>query len=454
MALYNMNPNPSTKLGTNDEYMRTQTNLIKDNGDAPSGKRMIDPRLPKKFKFHFGGQSGWVVLPKGRIVSIDPGTNRKAFDDGMYYNMITLANGGVDVSEANDDPADEATTYTRVANVPVGVSNLNVYQDLDDQFAGNVPGFVTRNTINLPYFTLKGDAEKTEWGSAYGTLKPGDWVKSDANGRFVKWEEHKSREQIFTGDGTAVEFTVDYAIFPEATVVALVDGSEVTIDNISYASGKVTLAAAPDDGAEVKIEYKSVIGDSIKQRVGQITQVDENLVPAGWLKWVMPEGEYVNPTGFRAQDLTDEGYPYDPQYMEGFADKSLRATGIPGLTDGSNIKVPYAGKPLGTIPENMDAGENFNFRVLQEDTPIVPGTVVVYFDDGTNGPVDVTDDVVRHIDNEVGLIMIELDETYATDSNTSYEVTVDFQATHQLPGMPSNIDFDGVAGSVDILLQL
>lgn len=61
----------------------------------------------------------------------------------------------------------------------------------------------------------------------------------------------------------------------------------------------------------------------------------------------MPEG-YDQPEspdlGYLASHLTDEGYPYDASYRDGYDAEKYRATGIPGLTDGMNYKKEYKGE--------------------------------------------------------------------------------------------------------------
>lgn len=461
MALYENQEKvkPDAYTGDSDELTKTNTNLIKDKGDAPSGKKMIDPRLPKLTKFHFGGQSGWVTLPKGRIVSIDPSKVRKSFDDEKTYNVITMANGGVDVSETNDDPQADSDSYIRVANKPVGVASMNVYQDLDDRFAGNLPGFVTRNTINLPYFEKREDAEGTIWGSAYGSdLKAGDKVKSDENGRFVKWEEHKTRTQVFSGDGSKTTFQVDFSIFPEGAIeVEDTDaGSTISVDSVVYATGEITLSSAPNSATDnVEITYKSVAGDDLSQIVGQVVNVDTNMRPAGWLKWVMPEDNYNEPTGIQPYELTTDGYPYDPAYMEGYGE-DLFPTGIPGLTDGSEIIVNESDVSIGTIPADQEAGETFYMHVPEKYEPVLEdGNAVLKFTDDSGTTTDVTSECLERIEGEAGLFVVTLSSDYNTaDNATEYDVTVDFNRNHAYPGMPSHINFDGVLGSIDILLQL
>ena len=72
MALYPQD-NKTKIIKRQMRYTRTQTKLVKDQGDAPSSRVMVDPSLPRLFKFHFGGQlDNWVVIPKGRIVALVP----------------------------------------------------------------------------------------------------------------------------------------------------------------------------------------------------------------------------------------------------------------------------------------------------------------------------------------------------------------------------------------------
>ena len=455
MALFPQDNKTKIIKSTKERYTRTQTKLVKDQGDSPSTRLMVDPKLPRLFQYHFGGQiDNWVVIPKGRIVAVVPDRERKSFDDNMYYNMLTIANGGVDVVERDDSPeAKEGDTYVRTANKPVGVSSLNIYQDIDDTFKGNIPAFITRNTINVPYFLRREDAEKTEWGSAYGDLKPGDKVKSDENGRFVKWEEFKEKMEVFSGDGENKVFHVRTAIHPDVEIedlVVKVDGVRVEVASIKHVLGEVELTSAPAAGTDnIEIVYKSVMGDDIDQKVGTVIAVDRNLIPAGWLKYVMPEG-YDQPEspdlGYLASHLTDEGYPYDASYRDGYDAEKYRATGIPGLTDGMNYKKEYKGELLGTIQAGIQAGEKYTFRVLKEHTPMVEGSYKVHVEGMEEG----VDFEVDFVDPVSGLVIVKL----LKNTTATAQVTIDFMAVHQVPGMPSNLDFEGVEGSVDILLQL
>ena len=467
MALYTNNPESELiPAQDGDEYKRTHTKMVVDNGDAPSGKWLADPRLPKLFKYQFGGQNGYVTIPKGRIVALAPDKEFKDFEDNKYYNALTIANGGEDVTERNDNPElDEpgSENYTRVANKPVGVAQLNVYKNHEDSFKGNNPSFITRNTINLPYFLDQSEAEKMDWGSAYGNnLKPGDKVMSDENGRFVKWEENQVRKEVFSGDGSQSQFQVKAAIHPDVepadiTVIDTETDTKMTVNTISHTTGDIQLNSAPNAGTDnVEVTYTSILSDDLEQKVGQIVNIDRNMIPAGWLQWVqteqpLPNGEEEDPTGFEAKHLDDkEGYPYDKQYRDGYADDETRPTGIEGLTDGSALTKEIADEQLGEIPSASETGDRYNFHTIH--TPMVDGTLKIELKDSTGTVVadSDTNDLVDFVNEEEGLVILELDFDPAQD----LDVVATYDATGQYPGLPSNLNWEGVAGSVDVLLQL
>lgn len=470
MALYRDLPGAQSNLKPakdGDEYLRTHTKMVVDNGDAPSGKKLVDPRLPKLFKYQFGGQNGYITIPKGRIVSLVPDREFKNFDDNKYYNALTIANGGVDVEERNDDPKlDEPGTedYTRVANKPVGVAFLNVYQDIDNSFKGNIPSFITRNTINLPYFLERKEAEKLDWGSIYGNdLKPGDRVKPDENGRFVKWNENAVRMDVFDGDGSTDTFQLRTAINPdldkeEITVVDVDAEQLIDVESVVYSTGEITLASAPTNGDEnVEVIYESVLSDSSEQKVGTVININRELIPAGWLQWVStesprPNGEEEKLSGYGAQHLDeDQGFPYDPQYREGIGNDNCELNGIEGLTDGSALTKSFEDEKVGEILSTAEVGEKYSVRTLS--TPIIRDTVEVKLVQDDSTVVDTSetnDDLIDFMNCDEGLIIVKVTDALAED----VEVLVDYDATGQYPGMPSNINWEGVAGSADILLQL
>ena len=322
---------------TPDRQLRTNTKLVHTGTESPGDKWLADPRLPKQFQYHFGGP-GWVTIPKGKIVATVPDRQFKEFESGKYYTGLTIANGGVDVEELDQERVDmgeAGATYTRVANKPVGVAHMNIYQKIDDQMYGNIPGFIRTNQyIELPYIPAEEDAKEMKWGHATGELKPGDFVKPGSNGEFVKWTP-ESYSLVMTG-------------------------------------GEPSLAKT---------------GDSIEQRVGQVLAIETNMPPEGWLQMLMWDEKSIYNTrpwlgagtddmrsGLGPKDIEKHGmYPYDPSYRDGFPFNApfgtpYSFTGIPGLTDGSNIVTEFT-EEIGEVPPGLESGVEYYLRVRRR--PIV-----------------------------------------------------------------------------------
>lgn len=460
MALYNdprygLNTGFEIDKGAADDVMRTQTRLVVSEG-RHSEKWLVDPRLKGLFKYQFGG-SGYVVIPKGRIVAL--ATNGGPNNDGrfngylsrMLFNALTIANGGADVSELDKN----GNSYTRSANRPLGVAPYNIYEQAADATADVLPDAIIRDYIELPYFAAKADAENIHFGSAYGALKAGDLVTSDANGRFVKFSEYKQKVQNFTvtpDAGGAATVYVDQPIKDAGSVSAEVtlvsDGSAVAsaaIDDVKLASGQVSFTGLGTDPVNIEVTYTSAIPSGYDQVLGKVLAVDTNLPPEGWLKWVqwtladLKQDAAYNKTGFRLDDIVN-GYPYDPSFVGNIYSSADGPMGIPGLTDGSNIEVEYTLEKIGAIQPGIAANTVHHFRLLHR--PAVAGTIHIFI-----GGVEVTPD---YVDPVSGLVVVKNPQQYAGVT----DVTATYKATGQIPGLPTNWDFKGAVGAVRILLSL
>jgi hypothetical protein len=164
----------------------------------------------------------WIVVQKGTIVSST--STVLGVTGATAIGLVVPANGGadtVDTYTVNDqnaavrDPNGNLVTagqnYTRVANVPIGLAQSDMFQDIHGRFLNyeNQPEALTllcERTIEIPYFTYAqtgavspADAiarMKSKIGTlAYGNVANGSadlvnssWVMSDPNGRFVKWD--------------------------------------------------------------------------------------------------------------------------------------------------------------------------------------------------------------------------------------------------------------------------
>lgn len=214
--------------GHEDRINRTNMNLSTSEHDVPNIKWELDRRLPVLFRYGYAIGYNQLVMPKGRIVGIDPHMNQLDFDMKKSYNVLTLANGGSVVKLKADKktwetvsgqyiagvaggenvyvssgivPTEVITTDANTgkvsvdgvvrndyitANRPIGIIQRNEYTRDDDAFNGMQPGAVlTDAMVELPLFALKDKAEVNPWGSIYGNILPGDLLKSDENGRFV-----------------------------------------------------------------------------------------------------------------------------------------------------------------------------------------------------------------------------------------------------------------------------
>lgn len=397
---------------TATEEKRTRNRLvISDEIVQCADKWLTEPRLPKQFKYQFGGDSGWVVVPKGKIVSITPDRQFKEFESQKMYNAITIANGGVDVVEDNQVEIDRGSkrpsdlTYTRVANIPVGVAPFPFYQKVDDRFHGNIPNFLRRSYIEVPWIKDDAAADKCKHGHARGAgLRPNDFLKSDEHGNFVKWDPKN---------------------------------------------------------------------DCITQRVAQILRLEENMPPEGWLEWVFQHetfairpwldryGKDTNTSGFRAEDLDFNGFPYHSDFRDGFPRKrpfgnQYGPEPVEGLHDGSRIESPVVDEHVGIIPPELTEGQFLYFRV--KDTPVVlvqneQGRESVTLLVRKEGFEDVNiSALIDKVDYDSGLVKVAV-EIGVLSSLTEGDVYATYTATGQVPGLPPNWDELGSTGAVRLDLM-
>jgi hypothetical protein len=297
--------------GHEDRINRSNMNLTTSEHDVPNIKWELDRRLPTLFRYGYAIGYNQLVMPKGRLVAIDPNMNQLDFDMKKSYNVLTLANGGsivklgadnktwtpvsgeyvaaaggeqiyvsndldiaglnlgVDANTGMVSVAGVATAAYRSANRPVGVIQRNEYTRDDDAFNGMQPGAVlTDAMVELPLFALKSKAEANPWGSIYGNILPGDLLKSDENGRFV---------------------------------VSPLSRSEVL----------ATLSAA-----QIEVERQQI--------VGQVYQVSRDLLPAGaakYAQWALSDRmnfDQFNPFMWRGNNRRHEDInELSPYFLQG-----------------------------------------------------------------------------------------------------------------------------------------
>ena len=442
---------------------RTNNQLAMNDHDVLNIKYGVDPRLPVLFRYGWAYGYNQIIMPKGRIVAADPHLMVLDTDTMHYHNAITLANGGVDVklegnhwvaadgefviNEANG--LHNGEDVIRPANKPLGILERNEYTRDSDAFNGIMPGPIrTDALVDLPWFLAKEKAEGNPWGCAYGALKPGSLVKADENGRIC--------------------------------LSPLSDPDQVAAMNI----------------AQYEKERQQV--------VGEVYATDQSLLPEGaarYAQWALQDrlnfddiNPFVWPNSNRAgEDFVKNpptmyqsnfeypGYPYDRtmisndlhmlasrregNYDPRFDEAHRLDRGIPGLTDGGNVvkkafgsdkgvaDVELAGAPQLVISrvneiEKVDDAAEIMMRL--PDVDLEAAKV-----DMGSGAVDIVLGAkagkfeITYADLHKGLFAVKQVEA---GEGAEVEVKVMYVKAGEA-GVPTNLDWDGCVGMVQILLQ-
>lgn len=490
---------------------RTQVRLNTANHDTSNVSYWLDSRLPVAFRYNYAEMYNQLVIPKGRIVAVDPDIKSAKENPEIFLNVLTLANGGspVRLRKAGDtynaatglvspvgvgQPLENidvewtpvnAAAYTadfyqpfaggkgpralatdaglekdkvtsllkengkpsmahRAGNVPIGIMSRNEATRDENAWNGMTPGAIKTDVmVELPHFLFKDKAEQNPWGSAYGAFLPGDLVKSDENGRVVK----------------------------------------------SPLSDETLLAAMTP--AEVEFERQQVIG--------QVHEVNSNLVPEGstkWMKWAIGDQEELAQyaaDGYgrsyrRGEDVYEDyayfrgmdNYEYNSLYSN--HDLNMNASnnkldiydsrmgakyeyiGIPGLTDGRNVASTELKDVLVGQMHAAEAGKeylDFNFQV--PDRFVKPGTLQISINGSAYTPVVKGGLIanafeVVHYNTEDNLLRLKVVDRAAADAiiKAGPKETVDVKVSYTregLAGVPTFMDWDGCVGAVKVLLQ-
>lgn len=520
----------------NDEERINRSNIRLNHNehDTPNIKYMFDDRLPVLFRYGYAYGFNQMVIPKGRIVAVDPFKDMVDFDMQKAHNTMTLANGGAPVRIrtnsdkykdysgaaeklvsteaqnsvlANTDiewmpiigmekaytdlsyrPFKEAGPMKQLddagyeidpekgyvvrkdnkemvdvipGNHPIGMLIRNEYTRDEDAYNGMAPGAVNTDClVELPWFAYKDKAEGNPWGSAYGGLFPGALVKADENGRVV-------------------------------------------VSPLSYETEVADMQIA-----EYELERQQVIG--------QVYAVSTEMVPEGaakWATWALSDRlnfEDFNPQEWpennrRGEDAISRspykstgkypGYPYEKGYgahdlhmlggLRTNYDQRMQQQyqyenlGIPGLTDGYNaVKRSYDAVEIGqlrfvrNITESMDLFFRFP-EIKIEDMEIAIGTkadekFVPLVEKGLisaySGSEKATDAIeAKYVDGLQGLFVINIKdleeanrfaEAVIPEDENGIELPVFVRFKKRgLAGVPTFMDWDGVVGSVKVLLQ-
>ena len=459
---------------------RTNNQLAMNDHDVLNIKYGVDPRLPVLFRYGWAYGYNQVIMPKGRLVAADPHLMVLDTDTMHYHNALTLANGGVDVElvrnprvgnvpaaafwqETADaievDPASgdmvgqEGKVY-RPANKPLGILERNEYTRDSDAFNGIMPGPIrTDALVDLPWFLEQEKAEGNPWGAAYGALKPGMLVESDCNGR-VCMSPLSDPEKVAAMDMATYEKERQQVV------------GEV------YATDQSLLPEGAARYAQWALEDRLNFND---------------INPFVWPNSNRAGEDFVhNPPTMYQSNFEYPGYPYDKtmisndlhmlastrqgSYDPRFDEKHRLDRGIPGLTDGGNaVKKAYgsdqgvadvelAGNPTLVISHVRELADSFVAEQAMEimlrmpDVDLMDAKVAI----GDNAAVNIVAGAqignfeILYADLHKGLFSVK--QVAAAGELAEVEVKVMYLKAGEA-GVPTNLDWDGCVGMVQILLQ-
>lgn len=421
----------------NDEQRINRTNIRLNHNehDTPNIKYMFDDRLQVLFKYGFGYGYNQIVIPKGRIVAVDPFKDMVDFDMKKAHNTMTLANGGAPVKlrTSSDKYKDylgvaEKLVSTEAQNSTLANADIewmpiigmeNAYTDLAyrpfklagpmkqlddagfeiDPEKGYVVDKVSKEIVdvipgNHPIGMLIRN-EYTRDDDAYNGMTPGA-VNTDCMVE-LPWFAYKDKAEENPW-GSAYG-----GLFPGALVKSDENG-RIVVSPLSYEAETATMTIK-----EYELERQQVIG--------QVYAVSTEMVPEGaakWATWALSDRlnfEEFNPQEWPENNRRGEdaiarspykstgkypGYPYEKNYgandlhmlggrrtnydqrmNQEFQYENL---GIPGLTDGYNaVKRSYDAVEVGQlrfvkdITESMDLYFRFP-EVKIEDMEIAIGS--------------------------------------------------------------------------------
>lgn len=369
------------------------------------------------------------------------------------------------------------TRDVRLGNIPVGILERNEYTRNDDAYNGMQPGAVlTDKLVELPMFLEKEKAEMNPWGSAYGQFLPGDLVKSDENGRAVV--SPLSRPEI-VAKMTAGEIELE-----RQQVVGQVYA--VSRDLVPAGAAKYAQWALSD-----RLNFDEFNPDiwRMNNRDGE-DNISQSPYRANGGGFVNNE---LDMTGKEGKYFEEPGYPWDRTMHEHdlhmlassvrthsnrFGLEHMMEQGIPGLTDGYNVASRELGpEVVGTFRQAMSANDYKETLYKTADVNLESMKIAVTTDavaqEGDFVEVNVqevgqTVDVkganianaieISYVSLKQGIIKIKVKEDKATELHTALEGGKKVQVIVKynkrgLTGVPTNLDWDGCAGVVTILLQ-
>lgn len=500
--------------GGEDRINRTNNKLNVSQHDVPNIKYQFDFRLPVLFRYGFGYGFNQIVVPKGRIVAVDPFMDLVDFDMQKQHNTLTLANGGAPTKirtnekykketspKATDlvDPGKQDTLVSGVGREWAPAIGFDAAYSEKTYRPFKTQGPVAQLPAGLAIDTATGRVVDSSTGAFVDTVRPGnhpigmiqrnEYTRDDDafNGMMVgpvltdamvelPWFTYKDKaEQNPWGSAYG-------GLFPGALVKSDENG-RVVVSPLSFEDEVATMTIS-----EYELERQQVIG--------QVYSVNNNLLPEGaarWATWSLEDRlkfEDFNPNIWPSNNRRGEdaisnspyqsngqypGYPYDKAYKNN--DLHMLASGgrldnydqrmnmehqydlgIPGLTDGKNVATRTIA-PVVVGHMNKADGDYIDFYFRTTDVDVYDIQIQIGDNPLVAATLGATVDAdgafkITYADDKQGIVRIQvIDKAKADLALASGPVPVKLGFKKRgLAGVPTFLDWDGCVGSVKVLL--
>jgi hypothetical protein len=395
---------------------RTNNRFNVSAHDTLNQKYFLDKRLKPLFTYGFAFGYNSMVIPKGRIVAIDPYLDTVDFTTDNAFNTLTLANGGAAVKLRSADDKYGAASPLVSAEAAGQQAGLEGKEwtplvGLDVAYSDDIPCYNALTTSSAAQLAAKDYVIDSKTGyvatesdgnvSVDLTVRAGNIpVGMIGRNEYTRFQEQDALDGMTPGP-IITDSIVELPFFAfkdkaEANPWGSIYGQIKVGDLLkSDENGRLTVSPLSIDAALEKMTLAQIERER-QQVVGQCVNLSHDMIPEGgnrWVTWALSDRlkyEGFNPTRYRqnfrdGEDVINSsaygstgrypGYPVEEAYKEhdlhmvsggsldGLYDPFISIAdqlewGIPGLTDGFNAVVrEYTNKKAAYIRHRGDTPE-------------------------------------------------------------------------------------------------
>ena len=438
-----------------DRINRTNTNLNTNEHDRTNIKYEFDRRLPVLFKYGFAYGFNQLVMPKGRIVAVDPymdtlnsemmngvrvTTTGDGYEARKSYNTLTIANGGAPVKLRDGSETYPAQVYVspEYQGQAVGLEGkewapLAGYDATYDEYTYRPfkDGGAAKQLADAGYEIGAASGKVEQGGVPVNTVRAGNVPVG-----IIFRNEYTRNDDAFNGIAPGTVLTDAMVELPWFFFKDRAEGNPWGSAYGDLFAG--ALVKSDENGRFVisPLSYIEKIADmSImeyelerQQVVGQVYSTNRDLLPEGaarWATWALSDRRNFNefnPDIYRknnrdgedntmnsAYNITGDypGYPFDNTiqnhdlhmlesnrpYDKRMNDEYLYDNlGIPGLTDGKNaVNRVYAWQEMATVAYAPTAAQYSDIYIRTTEVDV--NDLMIKIDDG-NGIACVKDTAI------------------------------------------------------------